>query len=187
MYICKKLECELCHKLLPDVFHYKNSKINLVDIPKPAANCLVLENITQEKLQQNKIMYVVKVPSKGEIKLGRGHECEVRINDISVSRYHATIKFSNGKFYLQDNNSKFGTLVLLKSNPRLEFHKEVTVQIGRTVVSFEVRHKKIQPFVEEALPLDKKLESNDTESNIVENSGENQTIEFSILKKEATA
>jgi hypothetical protein len=47
-------------------------------------------------------------------KLGRGHESDLRINDISVSRCHAKIKLENGKFMLEDNQSKFGTLVLVK-------------------------------------------------------------------------
>ena len=55
--------------------------------------------------------------------MGRGHESEVRVNDISVSRCHAYIKFVQGGdergsksagFFLEDNLSKFGTLILTK-------------------------------------------------------------------------
>ena len=59
-------------------------------------------------------------PSKNEFKLGRGHESEVRINDISVSRCHAIIKCKNDGFYIEYNLSKFGTIVLLKDNLRLK-------------------------------------------------------------------
>jgi hypothetical protein len=57
------------------------------------------------------------------LKMGRGHESEVRVNDISVSRCHSLLKYRTGKnkegddikfeqgFYLEDNLSKFGTLV----------------------------------------------------------------------------
>ena len=48
-------------------------------------------------------------------KLGRGLDQEVRISDISVSRYHAKIKFLEDKFVLEDNLSKFGTLVLVRN------------------------------------------------------------------------
>ena len=48
-------------------------------------------------------------------KLGRGHDSDLRINDISVSRCHAVIKFKNDGFYLTDNMSKFGTLVLIRN------------------------------------------------------------------------
>ena len=46
--------------------------------------------------------------------MGRGHESEVRVNDISVSRTHAIIKYKEDGIYIEDNKSKFGTLVLLK-------------------------------------------------------------------------
>ena len=39
---------------------------------------------------------------------------DIRITDISVSRKHAILHYENGKFFLEDNNSKFGTLILLK-------------------------------------------------------------------------
>ena len=37
---------------------------------------------------------------KVHFKLGRGHESEVRINDISVSRCHAIIKYKDDGFYI---------------------------------------------------------------------------------------
>ena len=54
--------------------------------------------------------------------MGRGHESEVRINDISVSRCHALMKYAatnkqtneQGGFFMEDNLSKFGTLILAK-------------------------------------------------------------------------
>jgi pSer/pThr/pTyr-binding forkhead associated (FHA) protein len=52
-------------------------------------------------------------------RLGRGHDSDLRINDISVSRCHAVIKFKNDGFYLSDNMSKFGTLILIRKNLEL--------------------------------------------------------------------
>lgn len=49
---------------------------------------------------------------------GRGHQCDIRISDISVSRLHAFIKYEDGNFIIIDNNSKFGTLV--KMNKKFE-------------------------------------------------------------------
>ena len=49
------------------------------------------------------------------IKVGRGHDSEVRVTDISVSRCHALIKVSSrGDYVVEDNNSKFGTLVQIR-------------------------------------------------------------------------
>ena len=73
-------------------------------------------------------------------KLGRGHESDLRINDISVSRCHTKIKFERGKFLLEDNQSKFGTLVLVKQRTPLLPGFNKAVQIGRTVINFSVKH-----------------------------------------------
>lgn len=50
---------------------------------------------------------------RNHIKIGRGTDNDLRVQDISVSRVHAFIKkdIRDGSFYLQDNSSKFGTLV----------------------------------------------------------------------------
>jgi pSer/pThr/pTyr-binding forkhead associated (FHA) protein len=51
----------------------------------------------------------------GFVKVGRGHDAQVRVTDISVSRFHAKIKKSStGHFMVEDNGSKFGTLVLIR-------------------------------------------------------------------------
>lgn len=76
--------------------------------------------------------------------MGRGHESEVRVNDISVSRCHAIIKYKPDGFYIEDNRSKFGTLVLLKEPFTLRPEYTSAVQVGRTVISFTVRNIAIE-------------------------------------------
>lgn len=71
--------------------------------------------------------------------MGRGHDSDLRINDISVSRLHAFVKYKEGKFLLEDNLSKFGTLVLVKKRTPLLPGFNKAVQIGRTVVNFSVK------------------------------------------------
>jgi pSer/pThr/pTyr-binding forkhead associated (FHA) protein len=38
----------------------------------------------------------------------------MKIADISVSRVHSLIKIKNGQLIIEDNGSKFGTLVKIK-------------------------------------------------------------------------
>ena len=69
------------------------------------------------------------------IKVGRGHEAEVRITDISVSRFHALIKRSlKGDYFLEDNNSKFGTLVMVRKPAILNKTGTNYLQMGRTLL-----------------------------------------------------
>lgn len=78
--------------------------------------------------------------------MGRGHESEVRINDISVSRVHAILKCKEDGFYLEDNTSKFGTIVLLREKYFLNVEHTLAVQVGRTVVSFTTRLVDIEKY-----------------------------------------
>lgn len=74
------------------------------------------------------------------IKKGRGHDCDIRITDISVSRCHALIKLDKGNFYLEDNNSKFGTLIHMKRPfPLFGDFNNISIQVGRTVLSMNVK------------------------------------------------
>ena len=73
-----------------------------------------LESLPLEKNSSRTIHVLGFTDQKKEFSMGRGHESEVRVNDISVSRLHAKIKYQPDGYYLEDNRSKFGTLVLLK-------------------------------------------------------------------------
>jgi len=100
---------------------------------------LVLESLSQEK-NNSRIIYIIRPSAQKDVfKLGRGHESDLRINDISVSRCHAKIKLENGKFLLEDNQSKFGTLVLVKQRTPLLPNYNKAVQVGRTVINFSVK------------------------------------------------
>lgn len=50
---------------------------------------VVFESITSNT---SKIIHVVNMLNTNEIKLGRGHDADVRVTDISVSRLHAVLK-----------------------------------------------------------------------------------------------
>jgi len=43
--------------------------------------------------------------------IGRHPDCEIQLDDVSVSRFHAKITLDNGHFYLQDLNSRNGTIL----------------------------------------------------------------------------
>ena len=81
------------------------------------------------------MIHVVNMLKGSEIKLGRGHDADVRVTDISVSRLHALIKKTHkGYFILEDNHSKFGTLVMVRNPLPLSMMEVNYVQAGRTMV-----------------------------------------------------
>jgi hypothetical protein len=117
-YTWKQFECELCKSPYPYVFKSQGRKYRLADVQLPdSGNFLWLESLTFEK-NSSRIVHVIK-PTNGtgktEWKLGRGHESDLRVSDISVSRCHAILKYDSTdskRFFIEDNLSKFGTLVL---------------------------------------------------------------------------
>ena len=52
-----------------------------------------------------------KAVSNNEFRIGRSVETDMKIADISVSRVHSFIRIVGDEVHLDDNNSKFGTLV----------------------------------------------------------------------------
>lgn len=63
--------------------------------------------------------YVCALEEGREIKIGRDSDSDIKINDVSVSRKHATLVLRSGKIVVQDCRSKFGTL--------LRFNKPITL------------------------------------------------------------
>jgi pSer/pThr/pTyr-binding forkhead associated (FHA) protein len=121
------------------VFKANNHKYSLIDIKKPASDYLILESLTLEKNTSRMVHLISPNSHIRSFRLGRGHDSDLRINDISVSRCHAVIKFKPDGFYIQDNMSKFGTLVLLRHRLDLSAHVTKAVQVGRTVVNFQLK------------------------------------------------
>lgn len=139
-YCWKALECELCKGRFPDRIvnpEQQDQIINLISFEKPVTNYLVLESVTQQNI---KIIHVLDMDSADFIKVGRGHDSQVRVTDISVSRFHALFKKSLlGDFVLEDNGSKFGTLVLVRRPQKLSRLQTNYLQIGRTLVECSIK------------------------------------------------
>lgn len=70
--------------------------------------------------------------------IGRGQDCDLKISDISVSRNHCQIHYRDGRFYLQDSSSKFGTLVLSTGLTEIPPDSTVGMQVGRTLLVFQI-------------------------------------------------
>ena len=140
IFLIKPVECELCKTKFPDFIKYQYKLFPLLDFTDEFKNYLTLESLTLDK-NRNKFIYVVSLEKNKKIKVGRGRECEVVLSDISVSRVHSFLVVENKNVYIEDNNSKFGTLIFVQS-PRLKLSPELPLylQIGRT--SFEIKIKK---------------------------------------------
>ena len=137
-YNIKSFNCEICKTPYP--FKFKLTGIEkpfeLIELQKPTdSDYIILESLNQMKENCNiKSIHVIQLTGE-ELTIGRGHESDVRINDISVSRKHAILKYNteDGTLLLRDLKSKFGTLILIKK-PLLIKEKKIHLQIGRTYI-----------------------------------------------------
>jgi len=125
-YSWRAFHCELCKAKYADNIpnpKLKGDWISLFEISKPTNNYMILESflsegkvVTGQPTQSwQKNLHVVNFDSdmKSFVRLGRGNDNDIRVNDISVSRIHAFIRRDpkDNSIYLEDNSSKFGTLV----------------------------------------------------------------------------
>lgn len=158
----KKLNCEVCKVSLPDLVEVNHDRKELIPIQRPQGPYILMERVfydrTKENADNSKMMILLNITNENQqIKLGRGHECDLRENDISVSRLHAYIKYQDGKFNVIDNNSKFGTLVLLRRNLKIEKNQKLALQYGRTVTTLALKHVAVNsvPVLRNPLFLEK--------------------------------
>ena len=129
---------------------YKGKRWNLVDLKRPEDTTtpyIILESLNSEKNSSRTIHTVTINSDKRSFQLGRGHESDLRINDISVSRRHASIEYRDDGWYVVDFQSKFGTLALLSDKVVIKENPHQTVQIGRTIVTTKAKiRSKIPEF-----------------------------------------
>jgi pSer/pThr/pTyr-binding forkhead associated (FHA) protein len=71
--------------------------------------------------------------------IGRSRKCNIFLEDLTVSRLHATIQeLPSGDFELLDNRSATGTFVNGRAVTRCVLQNNDTVQIGATSFSFRL-------------------------------------------------
>lgn len=104
-YFWKALECELCKQ--PFESKMRSSMFAIMEFDRPDDNYMILESI---KSAPAKVVHVFDL-RYDEFKVGRSVDTDMKIADISVSRTHSFFKIRDGKIVVEDNGSKFGTLV----------------------------------------------------------------------------
>ncbi|VEV58663.1 zinc finger protein, putative [Plasmodium vinckei vinckei] len=166
----KDISCELCKTKYPKSIKQNEELIQLVKIPNLKTPLIVLDNIIG---QTSKGVHLISFADKTHLKLGRGHESDIRIPDVSISRYHATIKYEEGSFKLEDHNSKFGTLVALRKAREISTKDTMSLQVGRSVVNFRIDQD--VPYKSGLIDVIENKEVMDT-SDISNNNDKNNSI-----------
>jgi len=137
-YYWKDMACELCKVNLPSTIVLEGVKWDLISITYPNQAYVLLEDFRPDRSQSHGL-HVVSLSNNQSVELGRSHESDIKISDISVSRKHAKLKYHNNSFYLEDLGSKFGTLVQLKKSFNIHPGSEVSVQVNRTLITLSLK------------------------------------------------
>ena len=158
IYSPENVQCELCKEYLPHYIKHNNKLFNLTELEQnfdseikgdnknkdnkdkdtenndnSDDNYVVLDSMSPDK-EILPYRYITRFSKNKTLKIGRGLEMNLILNDLSISRNHCQLELSdNGDVFLKDNNSKFGTLILVQSKS-IEILKgqTLTIQAGRT-------------------------------------------------------
>ena len=138
-----KFNCEVCEEPLPLKFSIKYDKneirdyylIDGLELPENL-NYIILESLIYVKEKKNKKNVFVIRLTENEYTFGRNDKNDMVDDDISISRFHAVLKFDqeSGDITLV-NKSKFGILVLIKNNLPLINNEKIYFQIGRSYIT----------------------------------------------------
>ena len=128
-----------------DIATANGKKYDLLEMEKTdEGNYIKLEGINRDK-EFYKLIHVIKLnKDNNEVSLGRGHDSDIKISDISVSRIHAMISITPKGYVLKDNESKFGSLMLLPSKYEILPEKNQFLQIGRTTLGLMIKPNEIE-------------------------------------------
>ncbi len=90
-----------------------------------------------ERNRNQKNIYVVKLTGD-DITIGRNNLNDIIDDDLSISRFHAVLKFNKetGNITLL-NKGKFGSLVLIKNNIKLTNNEKIYLQVGNIFIIVE--------------------------------------------------
>ncbi|OMJ85858.1 hypothetical protein SteCoe_12773 [Stentor coeruleus] len=136
-YTWKSMSCSLCGEPFSNALRANGILYHILSVQRPEIPYFIIEASSIHG--NNRGMQIVSLKNSESVMLGRGHDSDMRISDISVSRIHARIKFHQGQFLLEDHNSKFGTLVQV-NEIELVPDERLALQCGRSLLTFKLKN-----------------------------------------------
>ena len=131
--------CELCKTKFPDYIIHNNIYYNILFYKPKFKEYIIFESMRVNR-EKTKNYHVVTFDNREFINIGRANECELSLTELSVSRFHCVIHKENGQAFLEDNNSKFGTLVLVQ-NKNIIINEQIPLrlQVNKTYIKFKIQ------------------------------------------------
>ena len=157
------IECELCKTRLPDYIRHNNEIYSLLNLEKNydtekilnnkekkskeqkeyIHNYIIFDSVTPQKTDDSKFRFLTKFDKNNILRIGRGLENQLILNDISVSRNHCKLIIDdNEDVILEDNSSRFGSLVLIQDEIEILKGHKLHAQVGTNYLIFTLNKKK---------------------------------------------
>ncbi len=73
----------------------------------------------------------------GRLIIGRGDECDIRLNQGSISRQHAVLDFIGGAWYVEDLGSQNGVFIAGEKVERAQIETATNIQFGTIMAAFD--------------------------------------------------
>ena len=138
-YNRKDISCELCKEKFPDYIIHNNIYYNILFYQPSFEEFIIFESMKDGK-ENNKYYHVLNLDNKESLNIGRASECELSLAELSVSRFHCLLHKEDGKLYLEDNTSKFGTLILIQNkNMIVNELLPLKIQVKKTFLKFKLK------------------------------------------------
>ena len=150
IYKYRKFICNKCSFLYPIKFKIKNDNKNeekIFSLLKfnTESDYIILESLDdikdkKHKKNNDKTIYIIEFNNSKEVNIGRDtSKNQFIIEDVSVSREHALIKYNkeDGKLILENKSKKYGTSVLIKGNIKMK-EKEINFQVGNSYIMAKI-------------------------------------------------
>ena len=143
-YVFKSLKCEICQSIIPEIAEFRGKFLSLLDFKNIDPPYIILQsmyqyNSTNRNVNELNIIFVISFKTNAQVNIGRANNSNIRLSDVSVSRNHAKLTYSKGDFFLDDIGSKFGSLLLIQNNVLFLPNKNVSIQAGKSHLTFYLR------------------------------------------------
>ena len=130
--------CELCKSKYPDYIIHNNIYYNILFYKPQYKEYIIFESMKVGR-DKTKYYHVLNLDDKDFVNIGRANECDLSLAELSVSRFHCMIYKDQGQLYLEDNTSKFGTLVLVQNkNMIVNDYRSLRLQVNKTLIKFKL-------------------------------------------------
>ena len=125
---------------------YANEGTRPFQLPSSRGRELLIGKMSQNQAiarldLQNPHSDIQSVELLPQMTIGRSRDCNIFLEDLAVSRHHATLhELSGGEYELTDNHSATGTFVNGQPIVHALLHEGDQIQIGATTFTFHISH-----------------------------------------------